>query len=100
MARWALPGTKTRSRTPSSGRKTIRLSTVSPHHRGVGEQDDRQPGGDAEPVVLHAPGLGLAQPAADRAGQPAGAVDRAVDDPGVEPPQRVAEEDAAAGPHE
>ena len=61
----------------------------------VGDQDQHQPAGDAQPV-LGPPGLDAAQDGADPLREPAGAVDGAVDDLGVEPPQGLAQLDAAA----
>ena len=53
-----------------------------------------------EPVVLDPSGLDLPQPAADGRRQPARAVDDPVDDLGVEPPQGVGDQDAAASEDE
>src|SRR5574338_375592 len=89
MARWLEPGTNSSTSTPMSGVKTISdrigrsVMRASPDHQ-VGDQDQDQAGGHAQPVVLHLAGLREAQQPAEPRGQPARAVDFAVDDPFVE----------------
>src|SRR5919106_96271 len=100
MSRCWLPGTSSSTSTPMSGVNTTRLSTgrvmeSSAHPDAVHEHHDRQPGRHAQAVVLDAAGLDPAQGATDALAHPAGAVDGAVDDPRVEPPQEIGDQDAA-----
>src|SRR5262245_13520119 len=74
------------------GRSEIDTSAARQEEERAGHHD--QPDRDAQRVVLDAPGLDLADLAAGPDRDRGEAVDRAVDDPPVEPPERVG--DAAA----
>ena len=79
-------------------REAAEIRSSADDHEMKYDGHDDQPGGDAQRVVLDAPGLDLADLAAGALGQRADAVDRAVDDADVEPPQGRAR--PAADAHE
>ena len=82
------------SRAPTSGarRMSVRIGTPrssAGHHEHEVDGHDDEREGDAQGVVLDAPGLDLAQVAAGALDDVADAVDGAVDDGSIEPPQPV-----------
>ena len=99
-------GRAARTSAPARGVKVIRLRIGRRHRlapptgrdQEVADGHRDQPEGDAEGVVLDAPRLDAAEPQAGPASDGADAVDRAVDDHPVEPPDGAGE--PAAPVHE